>query len=397
MNVLDVCKNYFNVVDDFSSNDYTQNVLGVVKVISYATLVFPLIFGALYCVASEFTLCGRVSIPSEESPLSKRVSAAKQLPITGSSSESGAARLSLQISLFPAVKAEAAASLEFARSERSDLRTIYKRTTLLMDELRVSDQKDRLQLELKSQTDNLRQAEEEAAVATTVVDHARIYARDRVQEYEETASKKATLVETQRGVVAKAQKAFDEVDVKFSRISKKVSAFPDMSRWSLWGEDLFAKAQSAQQKAQDSQDIEEIKIFVLITTALARSISAIKLLALVKEAEVALLGELVVVSRLESPNEASEVARPIYQRASEAKVELFEAAELVNGIITELRGKLVNLAGDQKSQLEKELTSLESLIGGVKELTTSLEDQARLRADQIDRDATAEIARRSRG
>jgi len=397
MNVLDVCKNYFNVVDDFSSNDLTQNVLGVVKVISYATLVFPLIFGALYCVACEFTLCGRVSIPSEESPLSKRVSAAKQLPITGSSSESGAARLSLQISLFPAVKAEAAASLEFARSERSDLGTIYKRTTLLIDELRVSDQKDRLQLELKSQTDNLRQAEEEAAVATTVVDHARIYARDRVQEYEETASKEATLVETQRGVVAKAQKAFDEVDVKFSRISNKVSAFPDMSTWSLWGEDLFAKAQSAQQKAQDSQDIEEIKIFVLITTALAQSISAIKLLALVKEAEVALLGELVVVSRLESPNEASEVARPIYQRASEAKVELFEAAELVNGIITELRRKLVNLAGDQKSQLEKELTSLESLIGGVKALTTSLEDQARLRADQIDRDATAEIARRSRG
>jgi hypothetical protein len=397
MNVLDVCKNYFNVVDDFSSNDLTQNVLGVVKVISYATLVFPLIFGALYCVACEFTLCGRVSIPSEESPLSKRVSAAKQLPITGSSSESGAARLSLQISLFPAVKAEAAASLEFARSERSDLGTIYKRTTLLIDELRVSDQKDRLQLELKSQTDNLRQAEEEAAVATTVVDHPRIYARDRVQEYEETASKKATLVETQRGVVAKAQKAFDEVDVKFSRISNKVSAFPDMSTWSLWGEDLFAKAQSAQQKAQDSQDIEEIKIFVLITTALAQSISAIKLLALVKEAEVALLGELVVVSRLESPNEASEVARPIYQRASEAKVELFEAAELVNGIITELRRKLVNLAGDQKSQLEKELTSLESLIGGVKALTTSLEDQARLRADQIDRDATAEIARRSRG
>lgn len=60
MNVSEMCKDYFNGFQDVTtSSDTTTNVLGALKIISYFTVIIPLIFGAIYATS----LCGRVSQP----------------------------------------------------------------------------------------------------------------------------------------------------------------------------------------------------------------------------------------------------------------------------------------------------------------------------------------------
>ena len=61
MKLSDVCKNYFSgfqEVSNFGKNDKKTNVLAVLKILSYFTVVIPLGFAAVYGAAS---LCGRVS------------------------------------------------------------------------------------------------------------------------------------------------------------------------------------------------------------------------------------------------------------------------------------------------------------------------------------------------
>ncbi|KAF3361900.1 hypothetical protein PHSC3_001554 [Chlamydiales bacterium STE3] len=61
MRVLDICKKYFNgfqQVSDLRKNDNTTNVLAVLKILSYFTVIIPLGFAAAYGVAS---LSGRIN------------------------------------------------------------------------------------------------------------------------------------------------------------------------------------------------------------------------------------------------------------------------------------------------------------------------------------------------
>ncbi len=61
MKTSDVCKNYFNGFHDiynYKDNDHKTNVLAVLKIFSYFTVVMPLGFAAVYGAAC---LCGRVS------------------------------------------------------------------------------------------------------------------------------------------------------------------------------------------------------------------------------------------------------------------------------------------------------------------------------------------------
>lgn len=76
--VCSFCENYFSGysdLDTFHENDSFKNFLGVIKVISYGTLVLPLFFGVLYAVSS---LIGRVSVSDNLSPEDERVSEVSQ-------------------------------------------------------------------------------------------------------------------------------------------------------------------------------------------------------------------------------------------------------------------------------------------------------------------------------
>ncbi len=72
------CENYFagfRDLSNFNNNDCCTNILGVLKVVSYFTLVVPLFFGLVYCISS---LAGRVTIPTTLSSQDERVSSASQ-------------------------------------------------------------------------------------------------------------------------------------------------------------------------------------------------------------------------------------------------------------------------------------------------------------------------------
>lgn len=73
MKISEICKNYFNGFDEilnFRINDKKTNALGLLKVLSYFTLLIPLGFATTYGVAS---LYGRVSQNRELSSIEKRV------------------------------------------------------------------------------------------------------------------------------------------------------------------------------------------------------------------------------------------------------------------------------------------------------------------------------------
>src|SRR5437899_2194602 len=57
MDISNVCRNYRNGFHDVSSNNKTTKILGMLKIISYFTLVIPLGFLAIYGFSS---LCGRL-------------------------------------------------------------------------------------------------------------------------------------------------------------------------------------------------------------------------------------------------------------------------------------------------------------------------------------------------
>src|SRR5690348_15874231 len=61
MKIADVCKNYFNgcqEISNFKNNDTKVNALAFLKILSYFTVIIPLIFTFVYAAAS---LYGRVS------------------------------------------------------------------------------------------------------------------------------------------------------------------------------------------------------------------------------------------------------------------------------------------------------------------------------------------------
>lgn len=61
MKVSNVCKSYFSgfqEISNFKKNDNKTNALALLKILSYFTVVIPLVFAAVYGAAS---LCGRVS------------------------------------------------------------------------------------------------------------------------------------------------------------------------------------------------------------------------------------------------------------------------------------------------------------------------------------------------
>lgn len=73
MEVLNICKNYFNGFEEasnFRKNDSTTNVLAVLKVLSYFTVVIPLGFAIAYGAAS---LIGRVSKKQDLSSQDKNI------------------------------------------------------------------------------------------------------------------------------------------------------------------------------------------------------------------------------------------------------------------------------------------------------------------------------------
>ncbi|CUI17423.1 hypothetical protein PNK_1816 [Candidatus Protochlamydia naegleriophila] len=71
--ISEICKNYFNGFDEilnFRMNDKKTNALGLLKILSYCTLIIPLGFATTYGVAS---LYGRVSQNRELSHIERRV------------------------------------------------------------------------------------------------------------------------------------------------------------------------------------------------------------------------------------------------------------------------------------------------------------------------------------
>lgn len=73
MKVLSICKNYFNgfqEISDFKKNGSTKNVLMLLKILSYFTVIIPLSFAVTYGAAS---LYGRVSNKQNLPPLDKNI------------------------------------------------------------------------------------------------------------------------------------------------------------------------------------------------------------------------------------------------------------------------------------------------------------------------------------
>lgn len=69
------CKNYFEGFQDlstFNTNNSSKNAIGVLKVVSYFTLVIPLFVGLIYGVSS---LVGRVTVEDNQSPENLKTSA----------------------------------------------------------------------------------------------------------------------------------------------------------------------------------------------------------------------------------------------------------------------------------------------------------------------------------
>jgi hypothetical protein len=68
MKILEVCTNYFHGFQDIAHcqrNDAKTNVLAMLKIVSYITIVIPLFFAALFTAAS---LCGRANKVESLSP-----------------------------------------------------------------------------------------------------------------------------------------------------------------------------------------------------------------------------------------------------------------------------------------------------------------------------------------
>lgn len=69
MTISQICENYFNGFYDVTkADDCNTNVLGGLKILSYFTVIIPLIFGAIYATS----LCGRVSQPESLSATAQR-------------------------------------------------------------------------------------------------------------------------------------------------------------------------------------------------------------------------------------------------------------------------------------------------------------------------------------
>src|ERR1041385_2316238 len=72
-NVSQVCQSYFEGFQDVSTcteNSATKNFLGILKIISYLTLIVPLCFGVVYAISS---LIGRVSQSDSSNPQDEQI------------------------------------------------------------------------------------------------------------------------------------------------------------------------------------------------------------------------------------------------------------------------------------------------------------------------------------
>lgn len=72
--VCHTCRNYFEGFQDlstFNANNSCKNALGMLKVVSYFTILVPLFVGLTYGV---FSLIGRVSVGDRHSPISQKAS-----------------------------------------------------------------------------------------------------------------------------------------------------------------------------------------------------------------------------------------------------------------------------------------------------------------------------------
>lgn len=78
-----VCQKYFEGFHDvstFNANDTCKNLFGILKVISYFTLIIPFIFGVVYGVSS---LIGRVSVQDHLSSEDERTASIAQRTLLG--------------------------------------------------------------------------------------------------------------------------------------------------------------------------------------------------------------------------------------------------------------------------------------------------------------------------
>ena len=85
--VTQFCKNYFQGFHDiytFNKNDSYKNILGILKIVSYCTIVIPLFFGAVYLASS---LIGRVTLKTNLSSEDQKVSSITQKTLVQSTEQ----------------------------------------------------------------------------------------------------------------------------------------------------------------------------------------------------------------------------------------------------------------------------------------------------------------------
>ena len=76
--VCHTCRNYFEGFQDlstFKANNSCKNALGMLKVVSYFTILVPLFVGLVYGV---FSLIGRVSVGDKHSPENQKTSSIRR-------------------------------------------------------------------------------------------------------------------------------------------------------------------------------------------------------------------------------------------------------------------------------------------------------------------------------